>query len=281
VAAVAEGNEAGAKSRSQINLCNSEREEATNLANLAAAALKIYENDLANLETDRAREIEVYNTRRQRLVDVQGALDTTLAFVDELEAEAGGLVNQAFVQMTNKLLQATVRTGHSHMVLPVYTRLLQMHATQDFGKDAIGEIRSLLNSLRENTVNSIVSLDNDEAANLARYNDNHARLDDLISRLSSQVAISDDYIFSMSACVDQETSISALSDDKVSRNTDLLEQARKLCQATEDEFTQAELSRTKQNRILDLLETGVSRYEKRFEAENTSRVGDIIELRLL
>jgi len=279
--AITEGTQSLAASQSSLNTCTSELDEATHLRDLADSANTLYAAELTTLENDRLTQISNYNNARERLVNVGDAIDQTLDFVDQLQAESAGTVAPSFVQMTNKLLQATIKTGHSHMVLPVYTTLLQMKSRAKIDDDTIQQVEDLLNQLRESALLGVQNLDSAEATNLAIYNDNHDRLTGLIAKLTRQVDLSNSYIGEMTSCIAQETSISTLSADKISRNQDLLDQSRVLCQLTEDEFTAAELARTRQLSLINALDNAVTKIEGDFEAADTSEVADIIALRLM
>ena len=242
--AIAEGGRSAVASQNQLNLCTVQRQQAGNLRDLAATALTIYQKEIQDLDDLRDSQRRIFQDRSQKLSDMQNALVEVSHQLDTFEAAAAGIpVGPQFLQTTNKLFKQTVRAGHSSLVFPVYAKLVEIHSSQQYNPDDLIEIRTRLDQLAANVATNNQKLVDQDAQDESNYQTNRARLVDLIARLTNQVAFTSDFIYKMDDCVAQETSILNLSNDKVTRNTDLLAVARELCSASEDSWRIYELSR--------------------------------------
>jgi predicted transcriptional regulator len=259
-------------------LCEGERERAENLEDLAEQALTIYQTQLDNLNTNRANQIAVYKGHSASLADALAAIEETIDYLNEFELKATGVIPQSFLQLVNVLLAVSVKTGHTHHVLPVYNKLLQTHSKQNLNVNDIADLREIIVKLKANIQEANVALEDQEAQDKQIYDDTASTLTGFINKLNNQIAQSDLYIGKMNDCVTQEVSIETLASGKIQRNTDLLSQAHVVCDDADAEFQQAESARTNQIELLGQLENAIQTLEAEYQENLFPEVGTLVSI---
>jgi len=265
-------------SQTQLHLAQGEQTRAANLADLAGQALNIYNQQLDDLRVARAAQVALYTQRRESLDDAVSAINEAQNILDEFELEAQGVVPIQFVQMVNSLLAITVRTGHSHKVLPIYTKLIQYQARQSFDVSDIQELRDLFDVVLDNLLSSGNAIDDQEADDASSFEDAQAYLVDVIGRLNNQLNLSAQYIERLAGIIEQETSISLEANGKIARNTELLEQAQGLFDDAEVEFQQGESIRRGQLELISQLKTAVQALEVQYAQQLLPNIEDLVSL---
>jgi hypothetical protein len=265
-------------SQTQLHLAQGEQTRAANLADLAGQALNIYNQQLDDLRVARAAQVALYTQRRESLDDAVSAINEAQNILDEFELEAQGVVPIQFVQMVNSLLAITVRTGHSHKVLPIYTKLIQSQARQSFDVSDIQELRDLFDVVLDNLLSSGNAIDDQEADDASSFEDAQAYLVDVIGRLNNQLNLSAQYIERLAGIIEQETSISLEANGKIARNTELLEQAQGLFDDAEVEFQQGESIRRGQLELISQLKTAVQALEVQYAQQLLPNIEDLVSL---
>ena len=242
--AVQAGERGATASQRQLALCTQQQNQASSLNALAANALAQDQQELQNTNDNREAQRRTFAENQQKL---QQLLDNIVAlnqFLDSYEAEGTGSVSNAqFIEATNKLLKHTISTGHSHLILPIYTNLLQMHARQTVDEDSLAEVRQLLSEISYQASTEQQKNADDDAQAEADYEAKVDFLQTLINRLSTQVGVTEQFSTTMDQCIAVETSVSALSEDKASRNQELLEASQELCAQAEEKWRVSELAR--------------------------------------
>jgi len=275
---VADAQDSFDRSQTQLNLCASEESRATNLGDLASQALNIYNAQLDDLRTARAAAIALFNQRITSLDNAVVQVNEGINILDEFELSAQGVVPPSFIQVVNSLLAVTVRTGHSHKVLPVYSKLLQSHSKQSFDVTDIEEVRDLLQEILGNLEESHNTVEDQEAADAVAFADAETALLAVISRLNDQVTQSADYASRMDSCVQQEESISLQAQGKIDRNNDLNAQAHTLCDDADAEFQQGESTRRGQLELLGQLRSAVQALEAQYGESLLPNIEELVNL---
>jgi len=180
--------------------------------------------------------------------------------------------------MINSLLAITVRTGHSHKVLPIYTKLIQSQSRQSFDVSDIQELRDLFDGVLDNLFNSGNTIDDAESEDSATFEESQAYLVDVIARLNDQLNLSAEYIARLAGIIEQETSISLEANGKIARNGELLEQAHGLCDDADVEFQQGESIRRGQLELISQLKTAVQALEVQYAQSLLPNIQDLVGL---
>jgi len=266
------------RSQTQLHLAQGEQTRAANLADLAGQSLNIYSQQLDDLRVARAGQVALYNQRRESIDNAVTQVREAQNVLDEFELEATGVVPVAFVQMINSLLAITVRTGHSHKVLPIYTKLIQSQARQSFDVSDIQELRDLFDGVLDNLFNSGNTIDDQESDDSSTFEESQAYLVDVIARLNDQLNLSAEYIARLGGIIEQETSISLEANGKIARNGELLEQAHGLCDDADVEFQQGESIRRGQLELISQLKTAVQALEVQYAQTLLPNIEDLVSL---
>jgi len=265
-------------SNTHRGLAENDKEIAGNLKDLAANALNIYTAELDALNVARAAQIAIYKLHASDLQNALDQIETALDYLNDFELQAEGAVPSVFVQLVNGLLAVSVKTGHTHKVLPIYNKLLQSHSRQGgLNLNDIAELRELIVNLKANAQESAIALDEQEADNKATYESNLAQLTSVIDGLNAQIAAANIYIGKLNDIITQEISIETMAQGKIARNTDLLAQAHAVCDDADVEFQQAERARTTQIELLGQLENAIATLEAEYEDSLFPEVGTLIK----
>jgi hypothetical protein len=265
-------------SQTQLNLAENEQTRASNLGDLAAQALTIYNQQLDDLRTNRAVQIAEYQTRRAWVDQAIVAINEAENILDEFEMAAMGIVPASFIQVVNNLLAVGVKTGHSNHVLPIYNKLLQAQSKQSFDVNDIREIRDFLDTMIANLQAGGNTLDDAEATNSDNFNAAQDNLVDVIARLTDQYNQSVAYVARLQNSIDQETSISLQAAGKIQRNSDLLDQAHQLGDDCDAEFQQGESTRKSQLELLFQLKSAVQALEVQYGESLLPNIGDLVNI---
>jgi hypothetical protein len=231
-------------SNTHRSLAEGDKQIAENLKDLAANALSIYSAELDALNVARAGQIALYKLHSSDLQNSLDQIEICLDYLNDFELEAEGSIPSSFIQQINTLLALSVKTGHTHKILPIYNKLLQSHARQGgLNLNDIAELRELIVTLKSHAQESSIALDQQEADNKAAFDDASAGLNNVIDGLNAQIASSNIYIGKLGDIITQEISIETMAQGKIARNTDLLAQAHAVCDDADIEFQQAERAR--------------------------------------
>jgi len=266
------------RSQNQLHIAESEQTRAANLADLATQSLNIYTQQLDDLRLARAGQVALYTQRRSSIDDAVGQVREAQNILDEFELQAQGVVPTAFIQMINSLLAMTVRTGHSHKVLAIYTKLIQSQVRQSFNVADIQELRDLFDAVLDNLAQSGNAIDDQEADDSTTFEESQAYLVGVIARLNDQLNKSAEYISRLAGIIEQETSISLEANGKVARNSELLNQAHGLCDDADAEFEQGESIRRGQLELISQLKTAVQALEVQFDQSLLPNIQDLANL---
>lgn len=259
-------------------LCTDEKSRAENLKDLAIQALAIHQAQLDATNANRASQVAIYQSRSASLKDVLAKIELAFDALNEFESVAHGSLPANFLQIVNTLLALSVKTGHSHHVLPIYNKLLQTHSKQYYDVNDVADLRALFQQVKENAQTALHELDEQEARDKQIYDETVEEITSIINKLNSQVAESDNYITRMSDCITQETSIGTLASGKIERNTELLNQAEILCEDQEAEYQQADAARTHQLELLGQLESAIQTLEAEYHENLFPEIGTIIDV---
>jgi len=266
------------RSQTQLHLAQGEQTRAANLADLAGQSLNIYNQQLDDLRVARAGQVALYTQRRESIDNAVNQVREASNILDEFELEATGVVPVQFVQMINSLLALTVRTGHSHKVLPIYTKLIQSQSKQSFDVSDIQELRDLFDGVLDNLFDAGNTIDDQESEDSATFEESQAYLVDVIGRLNDQLNLSAEYISRLAGIIEQETSISLEAQGKIARNGELLEQAHGLCDDADLEFQQGESIRRGQLELISQLKTAVQALEVQYAESLLPNIQDLVGL---
>jgi chromosome segregation ATPase len=265
-------------SQEHLSTAQSETTRASNLLDLSTAALAQYNNQIDILNQTRAATHAVYVGHSASLQNALSQISIALDYLNDFELAAEGVVPSSFVQVVNSLLALTVKTGHSHKVLPVYKKLLQAHAKQQLDLDDVTEVRELILTLQSNLEESQIDIDNNEDASVAAYNNQLAVLNGVVARLNNEINASNAYLANLADIITQETSISTMAQGKITRNQDLLTQAQTTCADNAAEFQSAETARANQIELIGQLESAVKTLESEYDQELLPEISDIISV---
>jgi len=255
-----------------------EQNRANNLGDLASQALSIYNQQLDDLRTSRAAQIALYQTRRANIDQAITAINEAENILDEFEMASLGIVPASFIQIVNSLLAVGVRTGHSHKVLPVYNKLIQAQARQNFDVNDIREIRDFLDDMLANLQAAGNTIDDQESTDSDNFNNAQDNLVAVIARLTDQYNQSVAYSERLQNSIDQENSISLQAAGKIQRNTDLLNQAHQLGDDCDAEFQQGESTRKNQLELLFQLKSAVQALEVQYGESLLPNIGDLVNI---
>jgi hypothetical protein len=266
------------RSQTQLHLAQGEQTRAANLADLAGQSLNIYNQQLDDLRVARAAQVALYTQRRESLDNAVTQVQVAQNILDEFELEAQGVVPVQFVQLINSLLALTVRTGHSHKVLPIYSKLIQSQAKGQFDVSDIQELRELFDAVLDNLYSSGNTIDDQENDDAATFAESQDYLVGVIGRLNDQLNLSADYISRLAGIIEQEQSISLEAQGKIARNTELLDQAHGLCDDADLEFQQGESIRRGQLELISQLKTAVQALEVQYAEQLLPNIEDLVSL---
>ena len=156
---------------------------------------------------------------------------------------------------TMKMLKTGVKVGLSQHYAPVIALFAQMATSEvnmflDAG--AVNRVKSMLNQLFDNIEASLADYSHTEASELENFRNLKAKLEQSIRELEENKVLLEDHIEEMNMCLLQESLLIQKSEEKISRNTNLLELSVEMCAAFEAEHAAATASRREE---LDLLKT--------------------------
>jgi hypothetical protein len=266
-------------SNNHRSLAENDKEKKENLKDLAVNALSIYGAQLEALDVSRAGQVAIYKLHSANLADSLRNIEVALDYLNEFELEAQGIIPSTFVQIINALLAVSVKTGHTHKVLPIYNKLLQAHSNRKtLDLNDIAELREKIVTLKSNIQEANIELEAEEANNKAVYESNRASLVAVIDDLNAQIATYNTVISKLQDIITQEISIETMAQGKIVRNTDLLAQAHAVCDDADVEFQQAERARTTQIELLGQLENAIATLEAEYEDSLFPEVGTLVKL---
>merc|ERR1711990_467473 len=189
-----------------------------------------------------------------RVADHRGAMSVVngaVSLLDDFVAEEASLVQLS--AQTKQLLKSGVQIKLAREYAPVIAVFAQMAtAESDMFLDvaAVERIRGMLNQLVENIQNSLADYGAEENMAQETYLALRARLEQSIRDLTQMQTELEDHLEEMAQCILEEELLVAKSNEKINRNTNLLNLSVRMCAAFREEHAAATASR---NEEMDLL----------------------------
>merc|ERR1711990_989516 len=208
-----------------------------------------------------------------RVADHRGAMSVVngaVSLLDDFVAEEASLVQLS--AQTKQLLKSGVQIKLAREYAPVIAVFAQMAtAESDMFLDvaAVERIRGMLNQLVENIQNSLADYGAEENMAQETYLALRARLEQSIRDLTQMQTELEDHLEEMAQCILEEELLVAKSNEKINRNTNLLNLSVSMCAAFREEHAAATASR---NEELELLGTVRKMVRRRLEGVGASVV---------
>jgi len=267
---IAEGQAGLRRASDHLAACTSSRDKAE--VDLAQTIQDLADSRAA-LATATARREEGHALYVTRVADHRGALSVVQGAVnllDDFVAEEASLVQLS--AHTKQLLKSGVQIRKAAEYAPVIAMFAQMATSEvDMFLDAgaVERIRGMLQQLLANIEDSLADYNEEEAVAQENYNVLRAKLEQSIRDLTENQTNLEDHLEEMAQCILEEELLVAKSNEKINRNTNLLNLSVQMCAAFKEEYDAATASR---NEELELLATVRRMVRRRLEGIGSSVV---------
>jgi len=220
-------------------------------------ALKEFEDNLAKKTAERAKQHKLYLQRRKDWTD---AIDFLREFIAQVNQKLAKY--PSFADLGEKLLKHVAKLGRMAEAVEVFVALAQhptelsaapgAHSDYSYKSQAktVGSLRTHLNNLLNKLIVDSKQNDIDEAKAQAAYEKVKAELLKLIARLQSDIKRTKTQITTMTSCVATEGKIMATANNKLQRNSKLLDLAGKTCTDFTREFINATKNRLSEMHVI-------------------------------
>jgi hypothetical protein len=208
------------------------------------SAHKTYSTELRRATIERRLENKRYIKRRDEFTE---ALAMLADFISYVHKKMGKTYKAwAFAELSENVLRHTAKLGVMVDAVPVLVTMASAKASnyKYVANQGLGSrLKKALDTLNNRLIADNKKNNVDEANALRVYLAYATKLRKMIKTLAKNIARVKKQIIDMTRCVDEETLIMASAAKKNARNSKLRNNARKMCQAFNNEFIEATYNR--------------------------------------
>jgi len=213
-----------------------------------------YTKSLEDATAQRKQENETYNARKQ---DYEEAIK----FLTDFAQYVGGKVKDqfssfSFLEKSEQLLRHSTKLGLLKEAVPILITLAQdAPAAKDYSYksnlDLGQKLKDSLNDLQNIIESDYKENESSEKKLAAAFVELENKLKAAISTLETNITTTEEQITKMTICVTDESAVISAASEKLNRNSNLRESARKMCADFATEFVNATNSRLEEIKLIE------------------------------
>jgi len=264
---VADANSSLIASDTHLKKCQGALDQAnTDLANLQAQ-LEVVQGQISNLNDARAKANALFVSHEQEHNDAITAVEEAFDILNEFENSNAAGVSLLAQMGKHVIKQIKINAGSKFFMhyAPVIAFLAATPKDVTVSSEDIEKLRALFTKLEDSLQSSLANLRQVEADEVVAYNNQLALFNSQVDTINAAIENFSAYVITMQQCIATETEVSSEASSKLSRNANILSNTQAMCDAFDQEYSDASAARKAKIDNLDLLkeliESKVADYE--------------------